>query len=321
MSIELTEIFRYTAAVFGVGLLVASVILYENEEKRLQSALETLWLRSGEVREYSSSAHRRFLARLCRAALIVMPFFLGKELHSVFFLSRFFCLSAVFPFLFVAIIFLVDGTLLGTLIFAAVALLFLALSVLPSVKPRLRYLTILAASALLVLYIHFVLVEFLTPKADSPLLASIGLSTSVVTILSPMVLSRQRSYYQKAAASEKATGALLNIGLAAVELLLISIMLFVIGGILMHGALLGMVPFAVGALFVLPLSVILIGISLVIHHTIWPMLERPLYALQRAGLFKDRKRLRIVGIMLLSVVGLFSKEELKSAAEIFNAIF
>jgi len=52
---------------------------------------------------------------------------------------------------------------------------------------------------------------------------------------------------------------------------------------------------------IVALSFLFLAITLLLHRTLWPILKRPLYALQRFHLLQQRKLMFFAGVTLIGV--------------------
>ena len=60
---------------------------------------------------------------------------------------------------------------------------------------------------------------------------------------------------------------------------------------------------------------VIVALVMLLHKVLWPLLEKPLYALQRTGIVGRRKLLVTIGFMFLSSASGLSFEHLKKILE------
>lgn len=313
---------RGVAAVLGLACLYIAAFLYEDEEKRLQSRLEDLWLKLEERKVAALSRHAALLSALSATVEGWLARVFGDRLLSLqgFGVSVSYSLASIFFGLAWGIVFLTPdppdsrGLLLAG-VFLLLALLFAWVGTLPLLRPRTGRVTVGLAFLVLALAAGWLgWGSFLAPgRGEDPWIArvlSLGLSAvpvaGVVSVTFFVALSRRlvnwgvvedvtspwRAHVQLFA------GILLNFSLLAVflGLPLSYLVLNVDESLLWFLYLCANLPTSFASLLLLGA-----GALLLLHRLAWPLLNRSLYALQRYNVFAHRKKFWGLGLLLLGL--------------------
>jgi hypothetical protein len=291
----------------GLAIYTSVGGVYEDEEGRLQSAIEALWLRTAYAQEAAVGRHtgvlRRILARLTR----LLDRVFGPALLSRQFFGVSFALSiavATFASLLdstadpqVSTVVLWVGYVIGTG--------FLVLGLLPSWYPRVTPITVTAATLAIIVQV--------ISSGGEPLYSIIFSWSFVVDIV---VVAGSRHVYGKL--KESPHPAVVVLGVIACAIVVVSI---VLGPAVYFGGLdpaqwpqafgpgswqAGYAGLAISMnTWTLLPSLSLLGLLLTygLHRTLWPMALRPLYLAQKTHLLANHKLMFAIGVYLL-VLGL-----------------
>jgi hypothetical protein len=360
---------RIVAAALGILCLSISIFLYENQEGRIQSRLETLWIKIDDLQKATISKHLGFVRVISEAMLSIVNRIFGEiafSLQSV-------CVSACYGtaivyfciylgsliitkftgisyfkepinVFYVASLAFIYGTIPGFIknrkaLFVWVAflgywiykehiqdsftfsLINMSLTINSGFEDiaRLMFLIVpFAGSLVLIFYISLLRKSLLTAsKADSLIRPGITLLLNslpvfllplcfvflviilaVLSIIFPSTFDPNRGF-NEIEASVRAF--FMDVGWVEVISTLIIFFFLILTFISIF--------FLLSATFF-----VLLSISMFLHRLGWPLIERPIYLLQRNGIVKRHKLTATCGLMLIAA-GLGKMESLEKIIE------
>ncbi len=276
----------------GAIILSFSFLIYETEEKKLQSRIENLWIWLDDLARGSPAAESKALAWIAAVVTKLLDELFGPELYSF----RVVVVS-------IALSVLISSAFLSFSTHAQHKLMFL-----PEWIWAIGIILLVRRSAMLALL-----------GCSLGLLALAGMAHDYVgtaTFLSPFVLSVLSdfivlAYVRKLLPKFTHSSALRTFYLVSESILVVG--LVVLGPLAIGAALTTGYAndyfVAIGmAVAVLNISSILSVLALVLvlgvlaaSHLLWPIIGRPVYALQRVGLFTNKKVARVIGVTLILV--------------------
>jgi hypothetical protein len=308
-----------TLAILTGCALVCTRFLYEDEEKRIQSRLEDWWVNLAYRSDQAFSLEGRFLRALTDATARFLSKITGDRLLSVRSISV--SLScAIIPvllmssagFLMVAWLpandeamksdpflhqaqLIFDGfPLYMKLLPLTLSLGLIAAVIVPAVSSRMRWLYVISAIVCLVLIADVLI----TLRGLDASLYNMALSVPVTVFCQLYAMAVTRRIMGRSAKSSSARLILMLLFLNIFTLLLLVIVPFTLK-YLTDLALFGCIGFENMVSFAGVFSFVALGIVLLLHRCIWPIILRPLYFLQRFRILEHRNLLIGAGVSLL----------------------
>lgn len=303
---------QIASAVLGILLVSWSVFLYEAEERVIDETLATWWI---EIDDLAQTAVKRNLATLRIAARAVSGWLsgvFGQRLVSVRAVSASLTLSLASLFLVVFV-----GSLLETLnVRANVAVDLLGISLFAVLSTTLFYIAVspgrsnlrkaVATGIVLFLCLFAALGRYLVGWSALEI-GAIPLAMMLAVFSDFVVLTLTRKVAARIATTD-------NVGFAVVATCLNG----AAGALLIIGPLAVLSKARSASAFWFDFSVVIAGASnvfaaviaftlafmfasLVLHRMLWPIIQRPLYALWRFKLLQNRQVLFYAGVALLTV--------------------
>ena len=296
----------------GVAFLYASLFLHEDEEGRIQNRVEEWWIKLADKQDASRSWTATFMREVAKLTTRGFDRLFGKRLLSLRVAGISFCFSVASFYWsgFVAVALsrsphaqLAQGALWWGLFFAAMGLVpaFSGDGWLLAFWWVLLLVEILALGKFL-FFVSAVRGGAFTERMVGYLLLIFGVSFAsdiLYVVLTRWVLRRLARIDR-----------LYEILLAILGNLLILVILVLIpiqiglrvlqhspgaGIAVMVSFILNFIDFAAG------FAALILAFLLLLHHSLWWTVERPLYAIQRFALIKNKKWLRRAGIVLLTL--------------------
>jgi hypothetical protein len=332
------RILHFVCLGIGIALVAATWLVYENEEKQIQSKLENLWIRLSDYGSQLITQHSAASSRIFAVLTALVDHVFGPKILSLRFLAASLSISSVGIFL-MFMIFGLRSTyddMLPVVFDASVGALLVIICLWLGVFRKQRYMFVCIAT-LVILIVGVVIAEYLyTPKTTRrdnldfdnltffllPTLCSLLASTfaDAVTLLAI------RAMRKWAAAAKGFRAVVVTLGIAVVGPLImaVSAMLVISPAFLFHDNLTGGGFMLVGIVDTLSMNAAnvllffvlgMIAVVLAIHSALWPFILRPLYALQKEGWARSSKDIRKAGFALIvfgltlhpGVVHFFSK--------------
>jgi hypothetical protein len=307
---------------FAGGLILWSeLFLYEPEEGRVQSILDEWWVRIDDLHKKALSKQRAFITELARQLTAILDWVFGRRLFSVRSVGASVCMVFASQGLFnirLGAENLPPGT--GTSVIEAVIFMAIALvGVFGSRKPTVLWLTLLIDfvwSGSVALSDDF-LFE-ISPEAWARGVAGAFRDWIIGTALNLSLVAIARYSLRPTPGLRPPRPSSRRLGLATLLyscFLLIPVPVFwspeKVLKLLPHPSfpeflesgfslLQTIVIINITILLLAVPSIALLGLSLVliIHRLFWPALSRPIYALARFGILKQKKIMVAVGLML-----------------------
>jgi hypothetical protein len=300
----------------GLSLLYAALFLHENEEGQLQNRLEKLWVAVDDLSKTALSKQTAFLQQVSAMANSALNKLFGKRLFSAGAVSASMCFSfgsaLLFPLLQWEI---VDRRIFPSLIFPKFLLPFLAAAIFSFLVGLLpipfRYLGFLWIFGV-IFYAAYVDRRLVSQEGWKAWMAEefllffaiiVGgfLSDVLFIALSRWCLRRSSELKSgwKIASLVTLNG---TIGLVLISPILIRAILNGVKGIDVENSgykalvLLGASNLVTGAISLL---FVVLAIAALAHLAAWPVLERPIYSLQRYGLIRQPKLLAAASVTCL----------------------
>jgi hypothetical protein len=280
--------------------MYSAVFLYEDREGKIQNIMAQWWVSVDDARIVAHSRAAAFLQGVARLTVGVFDRAFGNRLLSLRFAGVSFCLS-VASFFLVALFGAIRShqSVRGPLFGAACAVAF---ALLPALDPG-RWVVRLWGLCLLVFIISpatsaFLLFAYLTRGAGfvCRLVGYSGLALGVSFVCDVSYVALTRWMLKRVSA----TGRMREAALMVAVNLLILFLLFLgpiklgvkvfqywqgAGAIIVVSLLLNAIDLFAGS------AALLLGVSLLIHRLFWPILEKPLYAIQRYQVIRNKKLL------------------------------
>ena len=311
----------------GYLLLYCAVFLYENAEGKIQNRIEQWWVHLDDARIVARSRANAFLQGVARLTVRGFDRVLGERLVSFRFLGVSFCLSvaSVLSFAFFGALHAhrpSGGPLFRSACFVAFALL-------PGIAPN-RWVVRLWGLCLIVGVLlptsGFLFFIYLTRGA-----AFVGRGLGYVALAFGVSFACDVSYV----ALTRWALRRISVGQRGYEIALMmgSNLLFLCGlflgpirlGVWMlrywreGGAAIGL-SFCLNAIdFFAGSAALVLGLALLAHRLLWPVFERPLYALQRYRVISNKRLLWGLGLALAFLPTRMSFDFLKLVLEKFGA--
>jgi hypothetical protein len=296
-------VFSVVCAGAGCVLIGWSIFLYESEEHQISDTLEEWWITLDDIAQHSVSRSVRIVNKISHTITMWLDFTFGRRLFSfrAVVVSWCFSLSA---FQLMACAFIIrkapiDWAEAIPAAFGGIGCLFAAIS---ERFPDLRYLvTVGAGIALLLLMLGVTFDRSVTNAVDTGTSVAFGCAAGVLADFSVIVVSR---YLARRGANARSVGWPILAAFAG-GLLAAAIFVLPMLPIWMLRAwwALALYIFALTNLYsaIVAASFTFMAITLILHRLLWPILNRPLYAIQRFRLFEQRKVLFGAGATLLGL--------------------
>jgi hypothetical protein len=293
--------------VLGWILLYSAVFLYEDQEGRIQNRIVQWWVKVDDARIAAHSHVSAFVGAV--AGLTVRGFdrILGDRLMSFRFAGVSLCLSIASFFLVGAI-----GTLrlhrpAGAMFFQFVC--FVLFSLVPIFDDDGRWIIKIWWLALLIAvgksfgFLIYILYRVRGVALASRALGYVVLAFAVSLISDICYVAITRWMLRRVAANSRMLGV---VSMIAANLLVLC--LLVLGPIELglklfkyweNGSAVILFSFYLNAIdFVAGSTALILGIALLAHRLLWPVVEKPLYALQRYEVVRNKKLLWAAGLAL-----------------------
>jgi hypothetical protein len=318
-------VLRGFSFVAGALLCYGSLFIYEDEERRIQNALEDWWIRLDDMREHLTRRHIAYLRTINDMVASWLTRLFGKKFFSVRALGVSACLS-IASLMMIMLLFhasvessdlnespvlrVLRGALLlvGLVVLQPVLLrtawehwIIFASAVSAPFLPRIRSLSgaplIVAAVLCGVIAVRHVTSE----GPEDQLLFGFVMATALVVgtltdYCASIVLRKIVAYRQPTNALRIHLGAIV----AQVATGLMVILFPLIGGLIVaggHGSVLAFIGLSIMLsaatnFFIFGLSMLFAcaGLTLFVHRGVWPLAQRPLYLLARLRLFASMSR-------------------------------
>jgi len=304
--------------VVGITLIGATWLVYENEEREIQSKLENLWIRLSDLSSSAYSMHRGASAKMLRAISALIDLTFGPKLVSLRFLAASLSISYI-GLLLSPDSLTVLGYSSGETVPARTSLISSAIMIvlcfwIGAIRRTRHLLVCIGATLICSLGMGFALYfDNKGSSEESPwflfavvmivsVLASV--SADATTLWSIRVIAKKGGR----ATGIRALVVMLCGGLTALVVMAASAAIFfspflMIGG-MGGGAAAGMgldELISMNAADLLSLLVIvLIAVALSVHSAAWPLILRPLYGLQSPGWEKSKSCIRKLGVAALA---------------------
>lgn len=292
--------------VLGMLLLYSAVFLYEDQEGRIQNLIVQWWVKVDDARITAHSRVALFVEAV--AGLTVRGFdrVFGDRLLSFRFLGVSLCLSFASFFLVGAI-----GTLrlhrpAGAMIFQCVWFVFLAL--VPIFDDgrwiiKIWWLALLIALGKSVGYLLYILYYVRGAALASRALGYLVIAFTVSFISDICYVAITRWMLRRVATNGRMIGVVSMIAANLVVLCLLLVGPIELGlklfkywengsAVILFSVFLNAIDFAAGS------AALILGVALLAHRLLWPVLQHPLYALQEHEVVRNKKLLWVVGLAL-----------------------
>ena len=330
---------RAASGLLGCALLITAIFLREDEEGRIQSRLELLWIRIDDARKYSLPRHTAVVRVITAFISSGFDRLFGTKLFSKRAVGTSICYVIASIFLIALCVAAIQGEAEGSDYINPILILFglIIYGTLPAVikKPLWGWFWFVPVLAIVAWLSITTIRSIMSPRSYSELLVAYLVTGLILgCALSILFIVVIRRALRGISAANSITrilftsaicflpmAALSTIGLyysvkhpffdAFADLLVADIlnqMPIPLGHILaenldeklMAGFANGITALIV--IFIVPASIfILLAILLLLHSLLWPVLDRPVYALQRWGVVRRNKVLGLVGLELLGI--------------------
>jgi len=314
---------RVLGLISGLVFIYIAIFLYEDEEGKIQNVLENMWLKIEERRTAAISRHTGFIRIASGLIENVFDRVLGRTPVSSQSVGVSACLSIASIYLLVLVApgIFPFGYILNhrTRMFFLVSLfLYLVLAVLPTWIHRRSLIAVwfwavllsAVAKAPIAYWIAGLpIVDVFSPKLlMRNVLFSLGISVGIVCDLLFLAFSRRILRWNSGPLSFSilCLVALLNCLFAFVVLVAPAWSHIGLEEFRERGGywfFLGRVTWyaLTSNLFIAMIAIVFVTLSVtvVLHRALWPVLQRPIYALQRLGIAKRSKLLGSVGVVLV----------------------
>lgn len=302
-----TEYFFRALNVVGLIFVYCALFLYEGREGQIQNKIEEWWVRVDDARIVAHSRATAFLRAVARLTVMGFNRVLGERLISLRFVGVSFCLSVASIFLMAFFGAVRTHRPAGGELFRSAFCITFAL--LPGLDGR-RWVRRLWGLSLLVVALSpatsgFLLFTYLTRGAyfAGRLVgyAALAFLVSFIFDVSYVALTRWMLLKVSAGGRGYAVALLVAANFSILCLLLLGPLFLGVwvsrywpGG----GATIALSFFLNAIDLFAGSAAFLLGLALLIHRFIWPLVERPLYALQRYGVIGNKKLLWGLGVAL-----------------------
>ena len=338
---------KILAFISGIFLIYLGAFLYEDEEKKINNKLEDIWLSLDDTSKGLSSKLRAFVKKVGNIIYSGLRALFGEKLLSLktFLTSLLLSISSInFSFGFIGLLaspFNPDDlyfnltNLIGFIgmIFVSILSLIGALHINYFKNERLkRFLLVFAlAAALTELFIFFDFIRTTEEVLWTVFLAAmIGLIATLMDFFFILITIKILKFSSK---TNHLGASILLIFSNAIMIVLFTIVPLISGlYFILNNALfipedsqtffgtlnsyLGFAllisPFSSIPAILISLLFFILSIFLILHKLFWPLILRPIYALQRNGVLKYKKGLIALGIFLIGVLFPAATEQLKN---------
>jgi len=323
LGFRVAFVLRVVAMAFGLLLISLASLTYEDEENRLQSKVEDWWIQIDDKRTASLSWATLFIQGVARLTDRLFDRIFGKRLFSLRVVGVSILFSIASAFLSVSIFSFLGhnkipsssnlGMFAWFLRFSVFALL-PAISESPSLpwKPWLPRLLRLFWYVLLI-FLMLSVTSFLTflAKSKSAITAQsamnfLGLLFAIGFAFDVVYIAFTRWVLRRVSMTNRAAGILFWIFVQCFFLATLIVLppyagvkLFqhanVVGGAFLFSFFLNSVDVVAAS------AALILTVLLLVHRLIWPVLQRPLYAIQRFDVIRRKRWLWGLGVGLIAV--------------------
>ncbi|HSE18955.1 MAG TPA: hypothetical protein VLB46_17985 [Pyrinomonadaceae bacterium] len=311
------SVLRVIALILGSILICSATLLYEDQERKLQSKLEELWIRIRDREERSISVHVAFMQVVADVTNSALNRILGRELVSLQSVGVSLCYSYA-SFLMLLLYFDRHVVLERSVLFDNIVIAFyVLLGTFPlfnltrrTLFLRLWFLIILVSFVFGDLFEYWFILEYTWSDAIGLISETkffyvgllIGIGSDVLFI---MVLRRLLRYGGRSTSLPKLI-AIAGIFTFCILVLFLGPIVYETRSRSFQATYASETHFTIWVavtsnlcIALIGATVVLLGVMLMVHKAFWPMLDRPLYALQRLGINRRKVVLRWVGSTLL----------------------
>lgn len=337
---EAVFVSRWLVVVFGLACLYAGILLYEDEEGRVQNRLEQWWCRLDDKAKSALHVNLRILSGLAEASRGSLDSWLGRKLVSPQSIGILICWGIISAKLTVLILPGASGTLAADLLAGQLVSIVLLLFFVRRLRSPQRSTRVRTLKLVIILWVAVSLAAYFSEATGSALYGPVpepvvegqyimrvgtaifplytwGVILSIPISLSFVALSR---WSCNRVARSLSPGRI--VGSAALHVL------FLVGMILLHvlavrllvsasdlrGYLFQLITPVMGAVY----ATASFYLAFLVHALFWGVMKRPLYALQRLGGERRKKLLIAVGVLSLGV-GVPEDKAIEAMAEILKA--
>jgi hypothetical protein len=323
-------VLRVSALVLGLFLIASAVFLYEDEHKKFQNLLETWWLKIDAKRRPALSRHTRFMQGVAKLTTDGFDRVFGKRTYSAQSFGVSLCIACASIYLYPS----GSHNYFPFLMSAS----YLALAVIPLCISKRRwliawFLALITFFATDVSYSFWMISESVKndppPITLFPFLFALGEILSAASTIFFIALTRDILKTSSVLRSSKKIGVfiLFNCGLGAALVMLPekinywSWVHFHYEGKELFWFVVATITNVLRVANRLPAlcCVVFIGLALLmlVHRLLWPVLERPMYALQSIGIARRKKLFFVLGISLVGFGVGYISQVIKEIGKIF----
>jgi hypothetical protein len=328
MWIFTTYALRFAALLGGLLLIYVAVFLYENEQGRIQNALEDIWLKIADLQESTVSQHVAFMRIVARVTNSGLDTLLGRKLFSLRSIGVAVCYSLASVLLVDLGFSIMEHWPTGSKLILFVLILFLlAYSTLPRYINRPLILRVWFSFIIIsYMLINIVGILYFTGGRFSSEMGSyflmfapnfyIGLAMGVACDIFFIALLRKllRWMSEQISFSELAAVALISCLIAFVFFIGPMSPTVVKTTLEYRGAIPYDSPFPILSMIrgpariaimsnlfigIIALAFVALALVMLAHRVFWPALSRPIYSLQRLGIARRGKLFGTVGSLLI----------------------
>lgn len=302
----MNSILRYSAMVLGLASICIGLFMYEAEHKRLQNFLETLWAKLDDVKEVALSKHTNLLRGVSHIMSRALIRLLGDRALSLRVLAIAFCFSVASFGLSLMLLGFLAGMDPALFTMGALVLMFAGVYGVAPIFIKSTILIKLWAVPLIVTVVVLLLWLILDFSRSSFLIwGAFGIALCVT------FLELTRRILCRLCQATSVTKIVMILVLNFVPFLLLVGLLYLktkmkpglfFDGLLSYGFASNAIPAFTSLLF------LAVAITLVANHALWPVISRPVYALQELGVAKRKKLLCVAGVGLLGLSGITAME-------------
>jgi hypothetical protein len=302
----------------GLFLVCAALFLYEDEQGKVQSVLEDLWLKMDDNRNKLLSRHAAFMRVVAEATDSIFDRLLGKKLFSMRALFSLYYFSyASFWLTFSLYVFVRNPRDYMFILPMALSFLYVMVGAKPAItkKPPSFTNRYVGSFILLGVILPLPLLYRLGDNSVSVELLFYFTCAMGLGIMSDMlfiVLTRRLLRWSAGLQSFYKITAVVFLNCLVAFVLVCPLFLFTwIARLLVTLTPLNLVPVTVFVLIFVAaansftaltaLFFVVLALIMLVHRLFWPVLERPIYALQRVGIARRSKLLGIIGIILMGL--------------------
>ena len=311
---------RCLCALLG-GLLVSwSIFLFESQERAIQQTLEAWWVRLDDI--HQSSTARLILRRIYFQRRLKLGSLLSLVLSlSLQAAAASFCLS-LSSFLAMSIVGLWPKGAMSSLTLTVVAGLAVG-SFVVAVTERLAYsryflttLILLAIAVMAGLTDH---IPVNATKVRVGRMLALAFTVGMLSDFGVVVLVR---YLARRGAKTRSPASAI---VGAIGSSFMTVAIFIYPVFIMRSPpgepawAFALALFGLTNLYsaIIAASFVILSVSVVSHHLAWPVIERPLYAMQRFRIFEQRKALFLAGATLLGIASPVIFDLIEAARRLF----